>query len=110
MPHVPRELLPKIGIIKEDCGAVWIYHDNSVGVCFMMWMTTNPEHPGSIFEAIRTIGELTEAAQEVAAANDYHYMFTTCHHKDLTKLHIKNGFVEAADNVVILGRGIDNGP
>lgn len=42
---VPEAILPKLGVIVADGGpaaAMWLYMDNSVGVCFLEHVSTRP--------------------------------------------------------------------
>ena len=75
--RLPMEMLPKLGIVvckdEEPMAALWLYMDNSVGVCFMERVVTKPKL------------KLTEARDAVlfgigflkqrAAAMDYGAMF-----------------------------------
>lgn len=48
-PPVPFAMLPKLGIVvyrektKEDVAALWLYMDNSIGVCFVESVVTKPK-------------------------------------------------------------------
>lgn len=103
-PQLPPAILPKLGIIVEhDCApvvAAWLYMDNSVGVCMLEWLTTNPDAPLKVIPtAIRV---LVDFMWERANAMDYGVMLTTCRQPALARVYEKNGFLRTDDSVIHL--------
>lgn len=77
-PPVPVEVLPKLGVVvfrdttREDLAALWLYMDNSVGVCFLERAVTRPglsfkEARGALLRGI-------DYLKHAAAAMDYGVM------------------------------------
>jgi len=105
-PQLPQAILPKFGLIAEHEGkavvAAWLYMDNSVGVCMLEWLTTNPETPAKFVPtAIRV---LVDFMWERANAMDYGVMLTTCRQPALARIYEKNGFQRTDDGVIHLLR------
>jgi hypothetical protein len=103
---VPENILPKLGLIisneEKDICAGFLYMDNSVGVCWLEWVVTNPEATG--FEAMKGIKALTKFMEKEADRMDYGVMMTTCRQASLTRLHEKNGFIKTDEGVTHLLR------
>jgi len=103
-PALPAAILPKLGIVVEHAGepvcAAFLYMDNSVGVCMMEWLTTNPEAPlKQIPTAIRVLIDfLGQRASEMG----YGIMLTTCRQAALARVFQKNGFEQTDDSVIHL--------
>lgn len=76
----PAELLPRLGIVvletdggeSEDLGALWLYMDNSVGVCFVDHIVTRPGL--ALAKARRALLFGLAFLKERAAAMDYGLM------------------------------------
>lgn len=103
-PTLPAAILPKLGIMVEHDGlpvcAAFLYMDNSVGVCMMEWLTTNPEAP---LKAIPTaIRILIDFMADRAKDMNYGVMLTTCRQPALARVYEKNGFERTDDAVIHL--------
>lgn len=98
---VPAAILPKLGAVAfysnrvdqhEDLPVVaaFLYMDNSVGVCWLEWLVSNPQAPKlHVLRAIdAVIGFLTEEAKRL----DYGVMITTCRQESLVRFYEKAGF------------------
>jgi hypothetical protein len=103
---VPAAILPKLGAIAVHdgvpMGAAWLYMDNSVGVCWLEWLVTNPvATPKQSLKAINTV---TQFLSEVAVSMDYGIMMTTCRQASLVRVYEKNGFTKSDEGVTHLVR------
>jgi GNAT superfamily N-acetyltransferase len=111
-PVLPAAILPKLGIVAEHDGvpvcAAFLYMDNSVGVCMLEWLTTNPQAPGKhVPGAIRA---LVGFMAERAGAMNYGVMLTTCRQEALARVYEKNGFTRTDDSVIHLLKVIPLNP
>lgn len=107
-PAVPEDILPKLGVVayfgsgehERGAGAAWLYMDNSVGVCWLEWIVTNPKNRAS--ESMRAIKALTDFLKSQASSFGYGRMMTTCRQPSLVRLHEHNGFIKTDENVTHL--------
>ena len=107
---VPVQALPKIGAIVEDDGesvaAAWLYMDNSVGVCWMEWLVSNPEaRPTRI---VRAVSQIVEFLAQVGKDNNYGVMLTACRQDKLVALYERNGFTKTDEGVTHLIMTLEN--
>ena len=97
-------MLPKLGVImsneNHDICAGWVYMDNSVGVCMLEWIVTNPE--ATNMESYRAIKEMVEFLSERVREMDYGVMITTCAQESLARFHEKVGFKRTDSNMIHL--------
>jgi hypothetical protein len=103
---VPAAILPKLGAVAviEDVpiAAAFLYMDNSVGVCWLEWLVTNPDAtPKQSFKGINMV---IEFLREVAVSMDYGIMMTTCRQASLVRVYEKNGFTKSDEGVTHLVR------
>lgn len=98
----PKAVLPKLGLIvgKEgkDIAAGFLYMDNSVGVCMLEWVVTNPD--ATAFESARAIRDLVAFMGERALEMDYGVMLTSCRQRSLARLYGGAGFAETDKDVI----------
>lgn len=111
-PVVPQAILPKLGIIVEDDAgqglcAGWLYMDNSVGVCWLDWVVTNPA--ALPMACVRSISQLVTFMTDRAVELDYGVMITACRQPTLTRLYQRNGFTVTDRSVthLIMNMGTD---
>jgi hypothetical protein len=101
---VPAVILPKLGVIAEmdgeDMAAAFLYMDNSVGVCWLEWLVTNPS--AKPFPAIRCVSQVIGFLRERALELDYGVMMTTCRQSSLARLYERNGFQKTDSGVTHL--------
>jgi len=82
-PAIPAEMLPSLGIVLfngvtlEEQAALWLYMDNSVGVCFCERVVTRPGL--SLKESKAIILEGLEFLKQRAATMNYGVMFVRCY-------------------------------
>ena len=74
----PAEILPKLGVIVhqptgKDFAAMWLYMDNSVGVCFVEHIVTVPGLGPS--QARQSLERGLDYLRSFAASNDYGVLF-----------------------------------
>lgn len=80
MQPVPLEVLPKCGVFvggEDDAEAdavAWLYMDNSIGVAWVSWITSNPAL--SAVKAAKALSYLLESVEEVAKELNYGLLFT----------------------------------
>lgn len=101
---IPLNILPKLGMIVSrddiDVCAGWLYMDNSVGVCWLDWLVTNPEaDPKSV---IRCISQLVTFMSDRARDLNYGVMLTACRQPSLVRLYQRNGFNKTDTDVTHL--------
>lgn len=100
-PAIPQAVLPKLGAIAfhHDRGAqhedfplcaAFLYMDNSVGVCWMEWLVSNPRGQG--METIRGINAVIGFLEEEAKRLGYGVMITSCRQESLTRIYERSGF------------------
>jgi len=103
---VPYAILPKLGVVgtlgHEPAAAGWLYMDNSVGVCMLEWLVTNPYCTGK--ESLRVINAITEHMKSVALSMNYGVMLTTCRQPSLARVHERNGFIKTDEGMIHLVR------
>jgi len=104
-PMVPEQALPKIGCVVLDAdlsgiAAAWLYMDNSVGVCWMDWLVTNPK--ASPLKSVRAISRIVTFLKQVGLDNDYGVMLTACRQDGLVSLYERNGFTKTDEGVTLL--------
>lgn len=94
-------VLPKLGVFVSLDGdyksAAWLYMDNSVGVCMLEWIVTNPENTPR--ESLKTIKIAVKFLREQAKEFGYGFMLATCRQESLLKVLEKNGFQRTDENV-----------
>jgi len=93
--QVPAAILPKCGLVVEmdegKLGAVaWLYMDNSVGVAWMSWMTSNPEL-GPI-KAAEALSVLIGGMEALCEEFNYGILFTMTESKGLGQFLTRKGF------------------
>jgi hypothetical protein len=107
-PGVPSAILPKVGFVAEDVQvgsveplvAAWLYMDNSVGVCWLEWMVSNPKaEPVRVYRGIKGV---TEFAEEAAKTHGYGVMLTTCRQQSLVRTFERSGFTKTDEGVTHL--------
>lgn len=101
---VPLQILPKLGIVVSDNGmdicAVWLYMDNSVGVCMLEWFVANPDATGrQVYKCEKLAQKFME---ERALEMDYGVMMTTCKQESLARVHEKNGYLRTDESMIHL--------
>tara|TARA_R110000824_G_scaffold382368_1_gene575550 strand:- start:327 stop:722 length:396 start_codon:yes stop_codon:yes gene_type:complete len=92
---IPEAVLPKCGIVVEmeeglPSAVAWLYMDNSVGVAWMSWMTTNPLL-GPI-KAASALTVLLGAMEQLCAEFDYGLLFTMTESKGVGQFLCRKGF------------------
>lgn len=97
----PKQMLPKLGIIVERGGipeaAMWLYMDNSVGVCFLERCVTRPGL--SVAHASESLLSGVRYMKVAAAEMDYGVMFLRAY-PGLARFAKKEGFFEDDRTVV----------
>jgi hypothetical protein len=105
-PVVPRSVLPKLGVVTLDgdlrVAAAFLYMDNSVGVCWLEWLVTNPDATGR--QSLAGIAAVTEFLAERALEMNYGVMFTTCRQPALARIYERHGFGRTDEGVIHLVR------
>jgi hypothetical protein len=105
---VPESVLPKLGVVAtysnreaqhEDVPlcAAFLYMDNSVGVCWLEWLVSNPN--GSPMEVLRAIRAVIEFMEERAKELGYGVMLTACRQASLVKIYERAGFAKTDEGV-----------
>lgn len=78
-PPPPREMLPSLGAVcqadGEDIAMLFLYMDNSVGVCWAEFPVTKPKLPMKM--SLTALTHLLEFMKKAAAANNYGLMRVT---------------------------------
>lgn len=101
---VPAAVLPKLGAIAMLEGvpvaAAWLYMDNSVGVCWLEWLVTNPQATPK--QSLIGINTVIQFLREQAVSFDYGVMMTTCRQASLVRVYEKNGFTKSDEGVTHL--------
>jgi hypothetical protein len=102
--EVPQAILPKLGVMAHfddlPTAAAWLYMDNSVGVCWLEWLVSNPA--AKPYPAIRCISQVIGFLKERALEMDYGVMMTTCRQDTLVRLYERNGFLKTDEGVTHL--------
>lgn len=108
-PPVPEQMLPKLGLIissdDADLAAGWLYMDNSVGVCMLEWVVSNPD--ARPFDSVRAIRELGMLMEQEARRMGYWVMMTSCKQPALAKLWVKMGYLETDGSMIHLMKGLN---
>jgi hypothetical protein len=101
-PGVPMVILPKLGILASDAAgpvaAGWLYMDNSIGVCMLEWMVTDPG--ASPRDAAKGLLSVVEFLKLEAKRLGYGVMLGTCKQPSLSRFLQKRGF-EVTDSGMI---------
>lgn len=104
---VPQAMLPRLGVIAffcsnkiEDAAAGWLYMDNSVGVCMLEWLVSNPDCAPR--DVVRALGHVCDYLTAEAQACGYRAMLTTCRQEGLAKFHERRGFARTDENMIHL--------
>lgn len=75
----PAEILPKLGVVcqmnGEDVAALWLYMDNSVGVCWAEYPVTRPKL--QLRQSREALKHLFTYLRRVACSNAYPIMRVT---------------------------------
>lgn len=75
-PVPPHAVLPKLGVVclqgSEPVGALWLYMDNSVGVCFAEHLVTRPGM--SLLQSRKAAGLMIRYLKQTAASFGYAMM------------------------------------
>lgn len=99
----PEQLLPRLGAVclkdGEDVAAMWLYMDNSVGLCTAEFAISKPKLP--VFVAKQALMHLLTYFKNVAGTNDYGIMrvITT---KPVAKILSKMGFTKDGDDLIAM--------
>jgi hypothetical protein len=105
-PVVPLPVLPKLGVMAFDgelgLAAGFLYMDNSVGVCWLEWLVTNPEATGR--QSLAGIAAVVEFMAERALEMDYGVMLTSCRQEGLARIYQRHGFERTDEGIVHLVR------
>lgn len=100
-PAPPAGVLPKLGAIctidGEDAAALWLYMDNSVGVCWAEYPVTRPKLKVSQSKEVLT--HLFTFIRQVAASNNYAVMRVTTI-KPIARFLEKMGLKTDRENLV----------
>jgi hypothetical protein len=100
----PRNILPKLGIVIESNGVMaaagWLYMDNSVGVAWPAWLSTNPSISSII--STRALSHLVTALESCAKEHDYGVFFTMASQPSMIKWLKNRGFIENHSEMVQL--------
>lgn len=93
-PEVPRNILPKCGVVVEDgrtlvC-AGWLYQDNTVGVAWLAWIVSNPRK--SSMRVFRGLKELLGGVEAVARSQGRSLLFTMTDRDALGRFLVSEGF------------------
>lgn len=101
---IPANILPKLGAVavKGDVPlcAAFLYMDNSVGVCWLEWLVSNPK--ASPFEVMKGVRELMGFLEAQASVLGYGVMLTTCRQASLVRLYESAGFAKTDEGVTHL--------
>jgi hypothetical protein len=94
VPATPRECLPKLGMVaewdKRESFAAFVSMDNSCGVCYLLWLVSNPAAAARI--VVKCIAPTVELLQEIVGGMGYHTMLAMTHAESLSKYFRKLGF------------------
>jgi len=105
---VPFGMLPKLGVIwgadGDDLAAGWLYMDNSVGVCMLEWVVSNPVAPGA--GVVRAISHIVKFLSAEAIRLNYSVMLTTCRQESLARLYERQGFKKTDSEMIHLVKGL----
>ena len=75
----PKQLLPRLGVVGqmdgEDVAALWLYMDNSVGVCWAEYPVTRPKL--KLSQSREVLKVLFTYLRKVASSNAYPIMRVT---------------------------------
>ena len=99
----PKAVLPKLGIVcqqdGEDVAALWLYMDNSVGVCWAEYPVTKPKLPLRV--AKQALKHMFKFLRTTASQYNYGLMRVTTL-PGIARFLEKDGFVRESDNMVCL--------
>ena len=102
-PPPPREMLPSLGAVCERNGEpvalLFLYMDNSVGVCWAEFPTTKPAMP--VKDSVSALLHLLEFMKKAAAANNYGFMRVTTH-PAIARYLKKAGFAPSMENMTVM--------
>lgn len=97
--RIPEGILPRLGVIVqadgEDCAALWLYMDNSVGVCFLEFPVTRPGL--SARQAGDALLMAIEFLKREAHTTGYGIMFTHAL-KPMARFLTRNGWRKCDEN------------
>lgn len=97
----PKGVLPKLGAVcqmdGEDVAALWLYMDNSVGVCWAEYPVTRPKLKFS--QSKEALLHLFTYMRQVASGMDYPVMRVTTI-KPIARFLEKMGFKADRENLV----------
>lgn len=100
-PAPPAVVLPKLGTIctmdGEDVAALWLYMDNSIGVCWAEYPVTKPKL--KLTQTREALTHLFTYIRKVAASNNYAIMRVTTI-KPFARFLSKMGFKTDRENLV----------
>lgn len=105
---VPESVLPKLGVVvceregvrDDPVCAGFLYMDNSVGVCWLEWIVSNPYASG--FSVARGITELNRFMEGRAKEMGYGAMLTCCRQASLARFYERAGFQKTDSGVTHL--------
>jgi hypothetical protein len=101
---VPPAVLPKLGVIAEREGgavaALWLYMDNSVGVCWAEWLVSAPD--AAPLDVYRSIGAMLGGLEAAAKSLGYGVMLTACRQAALVRTYERAGFQRTDEGVTHL--------
>jgi hypothetical protein len=106
-----RSMLPKLGIMVEKDGpiaAIWLYMDNSVGVCFAEYPVTKPGL--SMKEARESFTHAIEFLKIAAKEMNYGILIVRTR-PAIARILFKLGFTKDQENIVGMWTltGVQNG-
>lgn len=97
----PRQILPRLGAVctmdGEDASALWLYMDNSVGVCWAEYPVTRPKM--ALSHARAALRHLFTFLRHAAKANGYGIMRVNTL-PAIARFLEKEGFVKEQENIV----------
>lgn len=108
-PPLPETLLPALGIVVEEDGeaaaALWIYMDNSIGVC---WLDCAVTRPGlTIARARECLAEAAGFLMAEAARLGYGACFAVVPEALAGRMERTMGFTRRTGGMVLMERRID---
>ncbi len=102
-PPPPQTMLPMLGAVAqkdgEDIALLFLYMDNSVGVCWAEYPTTKPALP--LKDSVSALLHLLEFMKKAAAANNYGMMRVTTH-PAIARYLKREGFIPDMENMTTM--------
>lgn len=102
-PVPPAIVLPKLGVVctreGEDVAALWLYMDNSVGVCFAEYLVTRPKL--DVVTSRQAAKVMFDYLKQTAVGFGY-FLMRVVTKKPIARFMRNEGFSSEQDNVVTM--------